>query len=216
MRLSLILSFILLQSSLSFASFEENSRRYMSYYDLINSMKIIFTGNEVVSAANVSTDCIAVTESTQADLAYNSPATGEPAISSPNSNYVRWIGNCVSSYFNFIGRKTPDTNLLLSEKTKRFLTTFADSQGWPQHVYFFQFHTVDLKSIPEDIQIDMIEYAFDAIFGSEAAFNQFKLIDAKSYKASVKEHLKKQNYSVAKALEVIVLNFLTRDEFLSY
>ncbi|MGZ3768803.1 MAG: hypothetical protein ACXVCP_04860 [Bdellovibrio sp.] len=217
MKSLLIGLILLLQASLSFGSFDQNSRRYMSYYDVITSMKSIFVGDIQLDNGQIGNDCIQVTDNNSVDLGYNYAATGEPGISSPNPNYVRWMNNCVSSYMKLNYFKTLNESLLLSETGKAFFDEKFKSMGYFTPPFTqYMLDMLKYKDLPEEIQNDLIDYAFSRVFGPEEAFNQFNLMEAKTYKATVKAHLKNHDYAVYKALEVIMANYLMRDEFVSY
>lgn len=206
-----LICILLLQTSVGQASFDPNSRRYMSYYDLMNSMNAIFFGNENLKNY-LSSDCKSITENNKADLGYNNPGTGEAIVSSPNSGYIRWIGNCVSEYIAAIYSQDLGNLQLLSEESLKY---FKTSYGLPS-ISLNTLYSVQFNSLPEDIQADIVDHAFYLVHGPDESFNQFGLLDAKVFKMKIKSHLQKNNFFLPAAIETMMFNYLMRDEFLSY
>ena len=166
-------------------------------------MKQIFIGDDAIQTP---LDCMNVDETAKNDLGFNSPATGQPSTATPNSGYVRWISSCMKQYLDRIELQPTEKSRLLSAKTKTFLTSHGGS-----------FYSVQFSSLPDEVKNDIINYSFDVVFGSEDAFNRFGLLNAAGFKAQISERLReKSDITLSDALQIIMINYLLRDEFLSY
>lgn len=208
---TLIVFLILFQGSLGLASFDSNARRYMSYYEVIASLREFFLGSTSLPTGVISSTCLVVDADNKADLGYNSPATGEPITAAPNSNYIRWMSTCVGSYMSYLKMSSIKDSRLLSETTKKELFKTIDPNA-----LLVWLDITEYNSLPESVKNDLVEFTFNLVFGPDDVFNQFGLMDAKLYRAKIRNHLDAQKYTVFKALSVIMLNYLNRDEFLSY
>lgn len=139
------------------------------------------------------------------------PASGEALISTPNSGYIRWISGCVSSYLNSLVNFQIKDVSILSAKSKKYFIEKQLSEDPKFYTIWQPFH-----ELPEEIQEDLINYSFYVVFGPDENFNQFGLLEAQEFRRSLREHLLKTSIDTRKSLEIIFLNYLTRDEFLSY
>lgn len=181
-----LLAFLFLCSSTASASFDQNSRRYLSYYELINSLNSIFLAAGEADQSGYTFECRKLENDNKLDLGYNNPATGEPQVAGPNAGYVRWLGNCVSKYmmalrFQYISKVT-----LLSEVAKQY---FSIKYSETSILYYLDYEKFD--DLSEQIQTDIIEHAFSIVFGSDEVFNEFGLMDAKVFKEKVKAKIKR-------------------------
>ncbi|MGZ3774551.1 MAG: hypothetical protein ACXVCY_12285 [Pseudobdellovibrionaceae bacterium] len=207
-----LIGIIILYTSLGQASFEENSRRYMSYGELISSLTAIFSIDET-TFSYISQDCKEVTANNKSDLGYNNSLTGEAIVSSPNSGYLRWISNCTGNYIASISTKSLDTLNLVSKTSQDY---FKSAIRVANELNLYQLASIRYETLPPEIQDDFINHTFYLVFGPDEVFNQFGLADAKVFKAEIKAHLLKTSRSVLEALNIVMLNYLMRDEFLSY
>ena len=164
------------------------------------SLRQIFIPDQAPENSGVSQECYLIKNDSKSDLGFNNPTTGEPITSAPNSSYVRWVSECTKKYLN-LKMTYPLANSFFSEKIR--------SQDSIASYTLY-------ANLPTETREEMINSAFKTVYGSDEVFDQFGLMKAADFRKQLGEKLTTSGYDVAKAVEVLMLNLILRDEFLLY
>lgn len=194
-RISLV--FILFWSSLSLASFEENSRRYLSVLEVKNTL-----GFYLPSVTNCNFE-----QGGGSALGMNSPLTGTPVSPSPTQATINWIVSCASSGLQYLPSAQGESSfyLLVGPEAKAIFQKEGHTPA-----LFRKWSTLE-KSLQKSIIRNMTEL----LLGSDHVINDFDLIAPDVLRERLFQGASKSS-TVQDALSLIFINLALRDEFLSY
>ena len=211
----MILTLTTLAALQSRASFDENSRRYM-------------TGNEIIQSLNVYFDfryaddnCKEINDNNSALLGLNSPASGSPISSAPTQATVQWIAKCVSTaMMSFITGSTPEESRqklsdLIGSDVYSFLKKRKDYYDHESNVLYNLNNP--WANLPEDIQDKIISNMVDTLLGGDETIADFGIIEPNQLRAKLKQWPQKNlQITVFQMMQFIAVNLAVSDEFLSY
>lgn len=194
----------------SIAAFEENHRRYLSSSDVFRSIQSIF-GYEG------RTLCLDYEyASAHLSLGDNNVATGEPAISNPNSATVGQVTKCFSLLFSRVGNTEP---LVKRDQISNFLMGFSTLSPKSEQTALLNPAT-SWREIPAEQRKLIIQRLTYRVLGSDERIKDFAIVqDPNEIRDQLFDSLETEAHgksNLTQAVSVILLSLILRDEFLSY
>ncbi len=210
----ILFAFIIFASAYSFAAFKENSQRYISEYDFQNRMGYFF--DEVYKLPD-SGSIISYCFSNGAAFGSNTPATGNPINSAPNSATINVIRNC--AVLSIQGLSHSLSKGLLAENDGHTVL----SRIFPTSILDNKTASIKLTSLLEtpsllsDDQLkETISYVVQEFLGTEENILSYGLItDLAKYNDYLFSKVNK-SMSLTNIYLVIISELVLRDEFLTY
>jgi hypothetical protein len=207
-----VLTFVMLATSTSRASFEENARRYLSAQEILWSLSIFFDFSTMSNGGNGNDNICAQIDRQNAPVAgVNSPKTGEPISPVPSQGTVAWIAGCVTKYLSTpdsLARDTVRLKNLVGEDTYRQLSsrsiTMALQIPWQNWG-------------PSEKKV-LIKYMVAAFLGNDEVIADFGFIkDTDTFREKLLQAADtRTGATVLQIISFLSVNLALRDEFLSY
>ena len=201
------------------ASFEENTHRYLTSYEVFDSLAqmLPFVGDGTCGKNDYLTQEKAVNILTA--LGENSTITGSPISHGPSQGTIAWISRCVGAAL---------TSSLSSYQEAEFQKLIADAEVLhklanalgqsPSQPDFHKSFLRPWKDLPAEVQSELIRYFVYSYLGSDDVLFDFGLIQNPDEFRQNLFDLYQQNDSLplTLVLQKLVINLVLRDEFLSY
>jgi hypothetical protein len=209
---SFIFAIVFFLSSSTWASFDENARRYLSGEEIIWSLSVFFDFSQNTEDMNANI-CMKVDSRNSTILGVNSPNSGEPISPGPTQALVLWITNCIQGYFSHpavvAGGIITLKNLVGEDIFNHlYLSHGGVEKGLAQP---WSSWTLSYKTM-------LINYMVEAFLGSDSVIKDFGFIqNPDEFRALLlKSADSRPNATVLDILYFLSVNLATRDEFLSY
>lgn len=216
---------------LTFASFEQNTRRYLSGPELLWSLYRVLPHSETLFVANYSLDepCKMLSEKNTSALGVAEPTLGEAMSPHPHSGTIQWLQGCVSVYFAAspeIYAPWKEIKAFYGEEFIQalrihpiFSKDFAGEAQWTtmnstlmMHLYTYQWGQFSQKE-----KEALIGGLIFSILGPEEIIADFGFTTKQRLiKAYINRLDKTPQRPTFEAIKVISLNLILREEFLSY
>lgn len=218
--IALSLSCALLFSLQSQASFEENTHRYLTSYEVFDSLTLLipYVGHGTCGKDDVLTQEAAV--NVLAALGENSTITGSPISQGPSQGTIAWISKCINAALS-ISRVTvfteADYQKLFADS--RVLQTLEKVSGaGVAQADFYKVFERPWSEIPAEAQQQLIEYFTYYYLGSDDVLVDFGLIqDPSQFKKELMNTFQtNKTQPTYQVIQKLVINLVLRDEFLSY
>ena len=192
--------FELIGASTVRASFEENSRRYLSGPELIDAMATVI-------GPSIAQECNSVTKATASLLGVNQARNGEPVAGTPTQALVIWVSKCVQA------QAKSNSSLLISnsvgmrfraEKPAVFATPFYESILW--------------NAWSTEVKKTFIRSMVENILGPDEVILDYGFIDnVDAFRAQLLANITETpSTTILEVATQLVTNLILRDEFLSY
>lgn len=203
----------LLWSPNSHASFEENSRRYLSGHEIIQTLNQFF---------DLSYQCQAIDDRNFALLGLSFPITGNPISPSPTQATIQWLTKCVSESvltFQFPPTETSLNKLktLLGPEVSALFTKSAYNGITDERTNLSLHLSKKWMELSPEVQNKLIASMVSSLLGSDDVIRDFDIIEPGVLREKLR--LWPQNIpslTVIQMIQFIAVNLTVRDEFLSY
>lgn len=214
----------LLHGTSSFASFDENERRYMTGEEIVWTVDQFFQFNSTDGTCN-GIDSANYATPNASKLGLSSPVTGQPVSASPTQATVQWITGCVSKALNtnniyYICNDMERLKHLIGEASLKniFQPTAALSGNSPVYictgalsVNWSTLTDAQKQTLVHDVVLNMLgpdSVIVDFGFIKNPDDFRKKLLDALNAKPATT--------TILDAIRFLAVNLSVRDEFLSY
>ena len=176
------------------ASFTENQKRYLSPFDTIQLMKMLFDTEHPYP------DCRTLTEQHRNLLGDNSPVTGSPASPSPNFVFVEWYQGCMDQLVSHVWSSSMSEN--------------ATEKGWPFFPKGLISSRDSIYNLTDQQRKSVLNHQIEYFLGGPEVLQDYGLISHDTLLVKMEEIWLSEDpiYSVPKVTRYLLL----RDEFLSY
>jgi hypothetical protein len=198
---------VFLTQSLATASFEENSRRYLSGQEILRSLGVFFDFSKNTTNKEI---CTHIQAQNASDAGANSPATGEPTSPAPNQGTILWITGCVQNYLSTAANLAGDGDRLRNLLGADTVSRLGTSPEW-------NLRTSWSLWTPEQKR-ELIRYMVEAFLGPDEVITDFGFIENPDEfrKLMLTTADARKNASVLDIVTLLAVNLSVRDEFLSY
>ncbi len=217
--LSLFITFSLTQKSE--ASFEENTHRYLTSFEVFDSLAQMLPdiGNGVCGKNKTITQVQAV--NVLAALGENATLNGSPISQGPSQGTISWISACISAVLNsaqITYYEKEDFEIvfadpLIMEKLREFHALSSSKTAKFNGIFLLPWN-----SFPDALKKDLIRYFVYSYLGSDAVILDFGMIqDPEKFREKLKQILNEHgDQSAIDVIQKLTINLALRDEFLSY
>lgn len=193
------------KSKLNGASFAQRQVRYMTPFDLMETLKVSFGE----AAGHIDQGCVEINDDNRGLLGDSVAATGSPIFSEPGSSFVRWYFKCETAYIAQLAASV-GANVAGRDEMLYGPTLLALVKRDPL------FLNQKFSRLPRYQRLAIARDAIERLIGPSeiiADFGFFKSSDELAQKVADDVD---PNVTVQEAIKAILASVAIRDEFLSY
>ncbi len=190
-----------LQIDVQAQAFEQKQVRYMTPFDLMQTLRQSFG---TYALGLIPHDCTTLTDANRGLLGDSSAATGSPVFSEPSSNFVRWYVGCLGAYTKALSMSFTDKQL----QSLFWGPTLTAHPDWQSKLF---------TDLAEADRVQIVKEQIERMIGPSdvvSDFGYFASSDALATKIAtdVATYNESMDDSMKRILQAIAL----RDEFMSY